>query len=78
MNNGFRLKFAFGVSTRFRLKFQPCTYECITFGRQNLKLIQLFHSLRYEKNKNKKSVKFAAHQVNENATFLLGFQQGFV
>jgi hypothetical protein len=27
---------SFGVSTRFRLKFQPSTYECIIFGRKNL------------------------------------------
>jgi hypothetical protein len=27
---------SFGVSTRFRLKFQPSTYECIIFARKNL------------------------------------------
>jgi hypothetical protein len=41
-------------------------------------MIQLFHYLRYEKNKNKKSFKFAALQERESATFHLGFQRGLL
>jgi hypothetical protein len=45
---------------------------------ESTRTIQLLHYLRYEKNKNKKSSKFAALQEHESATFHLGFKRGFV
>jgi hypothetical protein len=66
---------SFGVSTRFRLKFQPSTN--VKLSAERTSTTQLFHYLLHETNKYKKSFKFAALRVNENATFLLGFQRGF-
>jgi hypothetical protein len=66
---------SFGVSTRFRLKFQPSMN--VKLSAERTWTIQLFHYLLHETNKYKKSFKFAALRVNENATFLLGFQRGF-
>jgi hypothetical protein len=48
------------------------------FRPKELERYNYFIIYAMKKIKIKKSFKFAAHQVNENATFLLGFQRGFV
>jgi hypothetical protein len=55
--------------------------ECVrmyNFRPKELERYNYFIIYVYEKNKNKKSFKFAALQEHESATFHLGFQRGFL
>jgi hypothetical protein len=63
-------KVSFEISTEYE---RMCNFRPKEVERYNFFILYAMKQIKI-----KKSFKFAAHQVNENATFLLGFQRGFI